>query len=131
MLIVVEYDRIDVLDGQLLMLRRLHDIHRWHWVRRSPEWKYAPVRVADWAELVAVRDSSGDAVEVEHVGALGHEDGLPASCAHAAETDSTKIHLPREHMSTQFYLIIKVLVGNQTNLDEGRQDQSMWNEHTV
>jgi hypothetical protein len=60
-----------------MLLQRLHDIHGWHWVRRSHEWQLAPVRVAERAELVAVRDAGGDAVEVERVGALGREDGLP------------------------------------------------------
>jgi hypothetical protein len=32
-------------------------------------------------------------VEVEGVGALGREHGLPAADAHATEADSAKIHL--------------------------------------
>jgi hypothetical protein len=41
---------------------------------------------------------------MERVGALGHEDGLPAADAHAAEADSAKIHLHGKQMSRQLYL---------------------------
>jgi hypothetical protein len=81
-----------------MLLQRLHDIHGWHWVRRSHEWQLAPVRVAERAELVAVRDAGGDAVEVERVGALGREDGLPPAGADAAEADSARILLDRKQI---------------------------------
>ena len=40
-----------------------------------------------------MRDAGGDAVEVEGVGALRREGGLPAAGGHAAEADGARIHL--------------------------------------
>jgi len=53
----------------------------------------APARVAERADEVAVRDAGGDAVEVEGVGALGREDGLPAGGAHGGEAYRARIAL--------------------------------------
>jgi len=50
---------------------------------------------------VAVRDARGDAVEVERVGALCREDGLPAVGAHGAEAYGARIDLhPNQKLHT-------------------------------
>ena len=42
-----------------------------------------------------MRDAGGDAVEVEGVGALRREGGLPAAGGHAAEADGTHVGIAR------------------------------------
>lgn len=74
-----------------LLLRQRGRHRRRLW--RPQERQLAPLRVAEGADEVAVRDARGDAVEVERVGALGREDGLPAAGAHAAEAYGARIAL--------------------------------------
>ena len=59
----------------------------------SHERQVAPLRVAERADEVAVRDAGRDAAEVERVGALRRESGLPTAGGHAAEANGARIGL--------------------------------------
>jgi hypothetical protein len=87
-----------------LWLRRLHAVHRLTRpglrLRRSQERQLAPLCVAERGDDVAVRHARRDALEVERVGALAREDGLPVAGAHATETDGAWIalHPSKNHL---------------------------------
>ena len=91
--------RLHVVDGLMPWHRRLRGRHRRR-LFRPDERELAPLRDAERADEVAVRDAGGDAVEVERVGALGREDGLPPAGAHAAEAYGARIALHPTQQTT-------------------------------
>jgi hypothetical protein len=70
-----------------------------HWCR-SDERQVTPLRVAERADEVAMRDAGGDAAEVEGVGALRREGGLPI--AGGAAADGARICLSTNKTLTVF-----------------------------